>query len=78
VFGVCINARSQITISVAGQVEENLATPQMSLKQGNRCFGEAGIQAVKKRITMKALQKSELTPEQQGQALAYLMFLKYK
>jgi hypothetical protein len=67
--------------AVAGIVEENLATPQMSLRQGIKCFGMSGIQAVKKELkqlhdhrVMKVRHKCELTPEKRGQALAYLMF----
>jgi hypothetical protein len=34
----------------AGVMEENVATPQMSIHQGLKIFGEAGVQAVKKEL----------------------------
>jgi hypothetical protein len=77
--------RPHYNFANTGVVEENLATPQMSMRQGIKCFGEAGVQAVKKelkqvhdRSVMKACHKHNLTPEQRQEALAYLMFLKRK
>ena len=65
--------------------DEVLATPQMSMKQGLKVFGEDGVQAVKAemqqlhdRKVMEPRQRKDLTPEQRRQALAYLMFLKRK
>ena len=65
--------------------DEVLETPQMSLKAGLQTFGDDGIKAVEKemrqlhdRDVMKPVHKCCLTPEQQKEALAYLMFLKRK
>jgi hypothetical protein len=73
--------KPQYNFANTGVTEENLATPQMSMKQGLKCFGEAGVQAVKKEMqqvhergVMKVRHKAELMPEH----LAYLMFLKRK
>ena len=64
---------------------EVLETPQMSLKAGLRTFGDDGMKAVEKemrqlhdRNVMAPVHKQCLTPEQQKEALAYLMFLKRK
>ena len=72
------------TIKEAKQ-ETILETPQMSMNQGIKMFGEAGVEAVKKemqqlhdRQVMKAKEAKELTREQKKEALAYLMFLKRK
>jgi len=73
------------TFAVAEVVEENLATPQMSMRQGIKMFGDSGVQAVKKelkqlhdRSVIKARPKKSLTTEQRQRALSYLMFLKRK
>ena len=64
---------------------EVLETPQMSLKAGLRTFGNDGLKAVEKEMrqlhdweVMTPVHKNCLTPEQQKEALAYLMFLKHK
>ena len=73
-----------ITLDSKGD-DEVLETPQMSLKAGLRTFGDDGIKAVEKemrqlhdRDVMKPVFKCSLTPKQQKEALAYLMFLKHK
>jgi len=65
--------------------DEPLATPQMSMKKGIKVFGQDGVAAVKKemlqlheRKVMSPKHAKELTPEQKQEALAYLMFLKWK
>ena len=57
----------------------------MSMKRGIQMFREDGVAAVKKemqqlhdRKVMVAKHSAELTPEQKKEALAYLMFLKWK
>jgi hypothetical protein len=62
-----------------------LATPQMSLKKGLKVFSEQGVAAVKKEMlqlhehkVMEPKHSTELTPSQKKEALAYLMFLKWK
>ena len=57
----------------------------MSQKAGLRTFGDNGMKAVEKemrqlhdRDVMKPVHKDCLTPKQQKEALAYLMFLKCK
>jgi hypothetical protein len=62
-----------------------LATPQMSVKKGIKVFGRDGVAAVKKemlqlhdRKVMVPKHAKELTPKQKQEALAYLMFLKWK
>ena len=64
---------------------EVLETPQMSLKAGLQTFGDDGMRAVEKemrqvhdRNVMTPVHKQCLTPEQQKEVLAYLMFLKHK
>ena len=64
---------------------EVLETPQMSLKAGLRTFGNDGMKAVEKEMrqlhdcdVMTPVHKNCLMPEQQKEALAYLMFLKCK
>ena len=77
------------TLTTAGVVDpmekELLSTPQMSMKQGIKMFGEKGVAAVKSemqqlhtRKVMTAKKPTELTPAQKREALAYLMFLKRK
>ena len=73
-----------ITLATRGN-DEVLETPQMSLKAGLRTFGDDGMKAVEKemrqlhdRYVMKPVHKNCLTPEQQKEALAYLMFLRRK
>jgi hypothetical protein len=77
--------KPQYNFAVSGVIEENLATPQMSMNQGIKMFGEAGVQAVKKELeqvherkVMRPCKHRELTSEQKREALAYLMFLKRK
>jgi hypothetical protein len=55
----------------SGVTEENLATPQMSMAQGIRMFGNDGIQAVKKELqqvhdrkVLKPRRRFELTSDQ--------------
>ncbi|MDG7001629.1 MAG: hypothetical protein JRN15_21230, partial [Nitrososphaerota archaeon] len=88
--GMCALEESAEHHSVSETTDEAkqetvLETPQMSMNQGIRMFGEAGVEAVKKemqqlhdRQVMKAKQAKELTKEQKKEALAYLMFLKRK
>ena len=64
---------------------EVLETPQMPLKAGLHTIGSDGMKAVEKemrqlhdRAVMIPVHKKCLTPEQQKEALAYLMFLKCK
>ena len=64
---------------------EVLETPQMSLKAGLRTFGNDSMRAVEKEMhqlydqgVMIPVHKKCLTPEQQKEALAYLMCLKRK
>ena len=64
---------------------EVLETPQMSPKAGVQTFGNDGLKAVEKgmhqlhdRDVMTPVHKNCLMPEQQKEALAYLMFLKRK
>ena len=64
---------------------EVLETPQMSLKAGLQTFGNDGLKAVEKEMhqlydrgVMTPVHKKCLMPEQQKEALAYLMFLKRK
>ena len=71
--------KRQYNFANTGVVENNLATPQMSMKQGIKTFGEAGVLAVKQELqqlhdrnVIKARQKTDLTPEQRKEALAYL------
>ena len=42
--------KRQYNFANTGVVENNLATPQMSMKQGIKTFGEAGVLAVKKEL----------------------------
>ena len=72
-------------IYVSSSTVQDLSTPQMSMKQGVRLFGDAGVAAVKtevvqlhEREVIRAIQKSSLTPGQIREALGYLMFLKRK
>ena len=72
-------------IYVGSTTVQDLSTPKMSMKQGVRMFGDAGVSAVKtevvqlhEREVIKAIQKSKLTKEQIREALGYLMFLKRK
>ena len=65
------------------RTSEVLEMPQMSLKVGLQTFGNDGVRAVEKemcqlhdRSMMMPVHKKSLTPEQQKEALAYLMFLK--
>ena len=64
---------------------EVLETPQMFLKAGMQTFGNDGMKAVEKEMrqlhdcdVMTPVYKNCLTPEQQNEVLAYLMFLKHK
>ncbi len=64
---------------------ESLGTAQMSMNKGLKIVGEAGIEAVRSEMAqlhdckvMKPVHSRELTPEEQREALAYLMFLKQK
>ena len=64
---------------------EVLETPQMSLKAGLRTFGKDGVRAVEKEMrqlhdrgVMMPVHRKNLSPEQQQEALVYLMFLKRK
>ena len=57
----------------------------MSMKRGIKLFGKDGVVAIHKemqqlndRKVMAAKHSSELTPEQKKEALAYLVFLKWK
>ena len=57
-------------------------TPQMSMKQGLKMFGEGGYAAVKKEMqqlhdqkVMQPVSRKDLSPEQKKEALGYLMFL---
>jgi hypothetical protein len=57
----------------------------MSMNKGMKLFSKAGIEAVCRemaqlhdRRVMKPVHSRELTPEEQREALAYLMFLKWK
>ena len=66
-------------------VESQFQTPQMSMKRGIQMFGEDGVAAIKKemeqlhdRKVMTAKHSAELMPKQKKEALAYLMFLKWK
>jgi hypothetical protein len=72
-------------VGVPPEQGESLGTAQMSMNKGLRIFGEAGIEAVRSemaqlhdRKVMKPVHSRELTPEEQWEALAYLMFLKRK
>ena len=62
--------------------DPNVATPQMSMRQGLKLFGEGGIQAVKAELNqlhqLKVIRGKKLSPTQQKEALGYLMFLKWK
>jgi hypothetical protein len=69
--------------TTVGNSSKSLTTPQMSMKQGLRMFGEAGVQAVQAemqqlhdRNTIKPVHTQDLMPEAKREALAYLMFLK--
>ena len=64
---------------------EVLETPQMSLKAGMRTFGKDGVRAVEKEMrqlhdrgVMMPVNRKNMTPDQQKEALAYLMFIKRK
>jgi hypothetical protein len=70
-------------VGVPPEQGESLATAQMSMNKGLKLFGEACIEAVRSemaqlhdRKVMKLVHSRELTPEEQQEALAYLMFLK--
>ena len=62
--------------------DPNVATPQMSMRQGLKLFGEGGVQAVKAELNqlhqLKVIRGKKLSPTQQKEALGYLMFLKRK
>lgn len=73
------------TTGVASANEMPLATPQMSMRKGLKVFGQVGFAAVGKEMkqlhnckVMGAKSPKELTPEQHKEALAHLMFLKWK
>jgi hypothetical protein len=72
-------------VGVPPEQGKSLATAQMSMNKGLKIFGEAGIEAVSSKMAqlhdckvMKPVHSRELTPEEQWEALAYLMFLKRK
>ena len=62
--------------------DPNVATPQMSMRQGLKLFCEGGVQAVKAELNqlhqLKVIRGKKLSPTQQKEALGYLMFLKRK
>jgi hypothetical protein len=71
------------TLANTGVIEDNLATPQMSMKMGLKAFGNAGVEAVKKEMMQlhdrKVIKpRKDLTPQQRREALSYFMFLKRK
>jgi hypothetical protein len=72
-------------VGVPPEQGESPATAQMSMNKGLKLFGEAGIEAVRSemaqlhdRKVMKPVHSRELTPEERREALASLMFLKWK
>ena len=69
----------------ADDIESQFQTPQMSMKRGIQMFREDGVTAIRKEMqqlhdqkVMAAKHSAELTPDQKKEALAYLMFLKWK
>ena len=75
--------REEVVMVTANDTPED--TPQMSMKQGLRMFGEEGYAAVRKemqqlhdRKVMQPINRKDLTPAQKREALGYLMFLKKK
>ena len=69
----------------ADDIESQFQTPQMSMKRGIQMFREDGVTAIRKEMqqlhdwkVMVVKHSTELTPKQKKEALAYLMFLKWK
>ena len=65
--------------------DKPLATQQMSMKHGLKTFGEDGMKAINDELqqlhdreVMKLIHKKDLMPEQRGDSLGYLMFVKCK
>ena len=77
------NKEEEVVMVTTNDVPED--TPQMSMKQGLRMFGEDGYAAVRKemqqlhdRKVMQPINRKDLTLAQKRKALGYLMFLKKK
>ena len=77
------NKQEEVVPITANDAPED--TPQMSMKQGLRMFGEEGYAAIRKemqqlhdRKVMQPINRKDLTPEHKREALGYLMFLKKK
>ena len=77
------NKQEEVVLITANDAPED--TPQMSMKQGLRMFGEEGYAAVRKemqqlhdRKVMQPINCTDLTPEHKREALGYLMFLMKK
>ena len=75
--------REEVVMVTANDGPED--TPQMSMKQGLRIFGEEGYATIRKemqqlhdRKVMQPINRKDLTPAQKREALGYLMFLKKK
>ena len=77
------NKEEEVVMVTTNDVPED--TPQMSMKQGLRMFGEDGYAAVRKemqqlhdRKVMQPINRKDLTLAKKREALGYLMFLKKK
>ena len=77
------NKEDEVVLVTANDALED--TPQMSVKQGLRMFGEDGYAAIRKemqqlhdRKVMQPINRKDLTLAQKREALGYLMFLKKK
>ena len=77
------NKQDEVVLVTVNDAPED--TPQMSMKQGLRLFGEEEYAAVRKemqqlddRKVMQPVNQKDLTPAQKKEALGYLMFLKKK
>ena len=77
------NKEEEVVLVTVNDAPED--TPQMSMKQGLRMFGEEGYVTVRKemqqlhdRKVMQPINRKDLTPAQKREALGYLMFLKKK